>query len=98
MEQDLNDFEAICEEAQRTGRDVDGRDSVFKIQQIDFFDDELCRRSFGKSAQDVAQIVSGQVASAQTIGNGVLVTLMPSTLADGEAYERSKAVLKLLGA
>lgn len=98
MEEDLNDFEAICEEAQRTGRDVDGRDSVFKIQQIDFFDDELCRRSFGKSAQDVAQIVSGHVASAQTIGNGVLVTLMPSTLADGEANERSKAVLKLLGA
>lgn len=96
MEQDLDDFEAICEEAQRTGRDVDGRDSVFKIQPIDFFDEELCRRSFGKSAQGVAQCMSGNVVSAQTISNGVMVTLTPSPLADREANERAKAILRLL--
>ena len=50
----LADFDITRVQSQKTGRNIDGRDSVYRIWPVCFFDDLLCRRAFGIGAAEVA--------------------------------------------
>jgi len=70
---DLDDFEEACEVAQATGRDIDGRDTVFRIYPVNFFDNEMCRRAFGISAADVASRLRGSLEKVEERNGGVFI-------------------------
>jgi len=42
----LQDWPEIVEQCNSTGRDINGRDGVYRINEINFFDRELCKRAF----------------------------------------------------
>jgi len=73
LDQDLDDFEVIVEEVQRTGRDVDGRDTVFRFYPVNYFDDVMCLRAFGKSVDEVVVKLSGEIALAERFQSGALL-------------------------
>lgn len=76
LEQDFDDFEDIILEAQRTGKDVDGRDTVFRFYPANYFDDLLCDRAFGLSANEVVMRLVGSVALAENLQSGALIILI----------------------
>lgn len=93
---DLADFDEICEIAERTGRDVDGRDGVFRIGVANFFDDELCRRTFGLSADVVYERLASYVASAVLVASGVYFVVSDSLLDDAALKDIDVRVRRLL--
>jgi hypothetical protein len=68
-----DDHEAIYEQARMSSLDVDGRDTVFRFQWVNFFDVELCRRAFNLSVDEVSAKLQGVVKEARTVENGVLI-------------------------
>jgi hypothetical protein len=73
LDLDLEDYEQIINLAQTSGKDIDGRDSVYRINPVNFFDNELCKRSFGLSANDVFNRLKGHVEYVAVQNGGALV-------------------------
>lgn len=72
---DLDDFEDIVKEAQRTGKDVDGRDTVFRIYPVNYFDNTMCVRAFGISASEVVARLAGKIELADGLQSGALLMI-----------------------
>jgi hypothetical protein len=83
-DQEVLDFDAICDEAERTGRDIDGRDSVFRFWPVNYFDDLLCRRAFGITATELVGRLSGKIESARLVGSGALLLIVGDRIVTGE--------------
>ena len=75
LEQDLDDFEGIVNESTRTGRDVDGRDTVFRIHPINYFDSAMCVRAFGLSVDEVIRRLAGFIPCAEHLQSGALLVI-----------------------
>lgn len=68
-----NDHEDIVELAQTTGKDIDGRDTVYRFNPVNYFDDQLCHRAFGYGAEEVVARLNGEVERAAIVDFGALV-------------------------
>lgn len=68
-----DDWEACIRLGRESGRDIDGRDSVFRIWPVSFWDTELCRRAWGLSPEHVATVLAPLVQESRLIADGVLV-------------------------
>lgn len=75
LDQDLDDFEDIVKEAQRTGRDVDGRDTVFRLHSVNYFDSIMCLRAFGMDPEHLVGRLKGEIVLADLLQDGVLLIL-----------------------
>lgn len=73
LDQDLDDFEDIVNESRRTGLDVDGRDTIFRIQPISYFDDILCCRAFCINSDEALGRMSREGIQASKVYSGVLI-------------------------
>jgi len=73
LDSDLDDFDEICRLALESGRDIDGRDSIFRIHQVSYYDDELCLREFRLSSKDIASRLEGKIELTKSLANGVLL-------------------------
>jgi hypothetical protein len=80
----LSDWKIVCDQSRETGRDIDGRDSVFRIWPVSFFDDLLCRRSFGIGAEEVAARAAPECERAEVLNGGAYL-LVSSDLVVGAA-------------
>ncbi len=69
----LADFDLICVQSQKSGRDIDGRDSVHRIWPVCFFDDLLCRRAFGIGAAEVAARAAPECERAEAMHGGAFL-------------------------
>ena len=75
LDQDSDDFEDIVQESQRSGSDTDGRDSVFRIHPANYFDDSMCMRAFGISANEMVTKLESSVERAENIAAGALLII-----------------------
>jgi hypothetical protein len=75
LDLDLDDFEEIVEMSQNLRIDVDGRDSVFRVNPVNFFDQQLCRRAFRLDVQHVIERLRGHVQEATVLIDGVLIVV-----------------------
>lgn len=75
-----DDWGTIVEQCNATGRDVNGRDGVYRISEINFFDRELCRRAFGMTPEQVVERLQGKVESVSTFHDGVILVCSSSLL------------------
>jgi hypothetical protein len=89
----LQDWERVVELREATGKDVDGRDSVFRLGPVNYFDRELCRRAFGLAPEDVVRMVQGRVESASMLLDGVFI-VGSSQLLDRETLGKLNKVLR----
>jgi hypothetical protein len=70
-----------------TGRDVDGRDGVYRINPVSYFDRELCLRAFNLAPEEIVAQLQGKVESASILLDGVLL-VATSELIRGEELTR----------
>lgn len=75
LDRELDDHELIVQESQRTGSDVDGRDTVWRFHPVNYFDNVLCLRAFGMNATEVVARLNDLSAVARVLGTGVLVVI-----------------------
>lgn len=73
LDLDLDDYEQIVDRSRQTGQDVDGRDTVFRIHPVNFFDNELCKRAFGRSCDELAAALLGDVERVRATDSGLLL-------------------------
>lgn len=83
LDLDLDDYDVIVKQSQLSGKDVDGRDSVFRINPVNFFDGELCIRAFGQTADQIANALRDGVERV-TLQSGGLLLIVTSELVDRE--------------
>lgn len=70
---DINDYEAIVEASQETGKDIDGRDTVYRFNPVNYFDNQLCLRAFQLSAEEVVSRLDGEIERASIYNDGALI-------------------------
>jgi hypothetical protein len=96
LDQDLDDFEDIIEEAQRTNKDVDGRDTVFRIYPVNYFDDLLCGRALELAANQVVEKLMGSIVLAENFQSGVLIIASDEPLVGTELVALNGKIRGLL--
>jgi hypothetical protein len=94
LDQDLDDFEDIVQESQRTGSDIDGRDSVFRIHPANYFDDLMCKRAFGLSANEVVEKLKTSVERAENFETGALLIISSNPLVGEQLFSMDSLVRK----
>jgi hypothetical protein len=55
--------------------DVDGRDGVYRVGPVSFFDRQLCVRAFGLSPEAVVQALQEKAERVGLVADGVLIVL-----------------------
>lgn len=96
LDNDLEDFDGIVKEAQQTGRDIDGRDTVFRINAINFFDNTMCLRAFGISSSEVVEKLYGSIEWAENFHSGVLMRTSEEPVVGAQLLANDDRVRQLL--
>jgi len=78
------------------GRRVNSREGVYRIQPVNFFDKELCRRAFDKTPAAIVKLLRGEVESVERFNDGVMIILSSSVMTMEEADTLGGEVKKLL--
>jgi hypothetical protein len=90
----MADWDITCEQANQTRRDIDGRDSVYRIWPVCFFDEELCRRSFNLTAKEVVNRAGPECEDAYMLAGGAFLLVSSRPLAGAEALDALDARVK----
>jgi hypothetical protein len=61
------DWENVRQQSRTTGRNIDGRDSIFRIWPVCWFDGELSRRAFGITAEEAVRRASPECERAELV-------------------------------
>lgn len=80
----MEDWQTVVEKVNATGRDVDGRDGVFRISAVNFWDNLLCKRAFGMTPSEIVQRLSVSVPKAAILNDGAYVVSITSISNSGE--------------
>ena len=75
LDLDLDDFDQIAKQSRQTGQDIDGRDTVFRINPINYFDQELCKRAFEYSVDEIKCRLADEVEKVVTLHGGLLLVV-----------------------
>ncbi len=75
LDLDLDDYDQVVEISQSSGIDADGRDSVFRINPVNYFDEKMCQRAFRLGTGDVAARLQDHVELVECKGDGILVVV-----------------------
>lgn len=89
------DWANIVRESRNSGRDVNGRDGVYRINAVNYFDRELCRRAFSLLPEQVVDCLKGKVESVSLLGDGVLL-IYSSELMENRDLEKIDSELRSL--
>lgn len=91
----IDDWLDISEIAESTGKDVDGRDGVYRVHAVNFWDSMLCIRAFWKQPNKIFELLSPLTPRAQLIGNGIY-TVCAQDLSDTQKIISTGCKLKKL--
>lgn len=97
LDLDLDDYDQVIEMSQSLRIDVDGRDSVFRVHPVNYFDEQLCQRAFRLGAAEVVQRLQNQVELVKCVGDGVLVIVTGALVPRRELKGIHDLVASLLG-
>ena len=90
----LADWDRVVELSNSTGKDVDGRDGLYRFHPGNFLDRELCRRAFGLTPEQVAERLKGRIEKAALLKDGVLLVCSSKLPLPREEYERIDAQVR----
>lgn len=76
------DWQNIVEKARKTGKDIDGRDGVYRINAVNYFDAELCKRAFGLTPEQIFNRLSRKVEHVSLCLDGVILIYSSKLLSD----------------
>lgn len=89
------DWDGIVEECNSTGKDVNGRDGIYRINAINFFDRELCLRAFNLSPEQIIERLEGDVESVSLLHDGVLL-IDRSNFLESDEFEKIDSKIRSL--
>jgi len=90
-----NDWNQVVELCNSTGKDIDGRDGVYRINAINYYDRELCQRAFGLSPQQIVDRLYGKIESVSLLFDGVML-IYSSKLLERDEIQKIDAEVKAL--
>jgi hypothetical protein len=93
---DVAPFDEASGESALNPAYIDWRQGVYRVWPANFWDRELCRRSFGLSPEDVVRRLSGVVSSCRVLCDGVLVICSYEKLSSEEVLVLNQKILPLL--
>ena len=93
----LADFDITRVQSQETGRNIDGRDSVYRIWPVCFFDDLLCRRAFGISVAEVAARAAPECERAEVLHGGAFLLVTSEVIVGPDLDALNARVMARLG-
>lgn len=76
------DWETVRQQSRKTGRNIDGRDGIFRIWPVCWFDDVLSRRAFGIDAQEAIRRVAPECERAELVA-GCAFLIVTSAIVTG---------------
>lgn len=94
-----NDYNVISDmviSGRANGLDIDGRDTVYRINAVNFYDGRLCMRAFGLTPQQIYERLQGHVEQVSLLGSGVLIIYSSSILSDEEFAQIDSKIRPLL--
>jgi hypothetical protein len=86
-------WEITRQQSRQTGRNIDGRDSIYRIWPVCWFDDELSRRSFGIGVEDAVRRVVSECERAELIA-GCAFLIVTSAIVTGSNLDAIDARIK----
>jgi len=92
----LEDWPRIAALAKSTDKDVDGRDSVFRIHAVNYFDKTLCMRAFNMEPAELIKRLGGVFERAELFLDGVLL-ICTKVLPDADERGRIEEAFSKLG-
>ncbi len=91
-----SDWPKVVEECNNTGKDVNGRDGIYRINAINYFDEELCQRAFGLSPEKIVDRLNGKVESVSLLSDGVFLVYSSQIIDKSEHEKIDKEIKSLL--
>jgi hypothetical protein len=86
-----DDWERAAELGRLTGVDVDGRDTVYRIPELCYFDAEFCRRAFALTPSELVVRLEPLVECVEEFADGVFI-LVTSSGDDARLQEVNEAM------
>jgi hypothetical protein len=87
------DWAIVRQQSRQTGRNIDGRDSIFRIWPVCWFDDELSRRAFGIGAEEAVRRAGADCERAELVG-GCALLIVTSAIVVGANLDAMDARIK----
>jgi hypothetical protein len=87
------DWEAARQQSRQTGRNIDGRDGIFRIWPVCWFDDVLCRRAFGIDVPEAIRRVAPECEHAELVA-GCAFLIVTSAIVAGQNLDVIDARIK----
>lgn len=91
-----SDWKDICDLSKTSGRDIDGRDTVFRVWPVNFFDDLLCQRSFGIGAGEVVRRLAPECERAEVLNSGAFILITSEVITGAALNELNKRAMRSL--
>jgi hypothetical protein len=87
------DWEMVRQQSRKTGRNIDGRDSIFRVWPVCWFDLELSRRAFGITAEEAVRRASPECERAELVA-GCAFLMVTSAIVVGANLDVVDARIK----
>lgn len=82
----VSDWDMVRHEMIEHNRSIEGRDGVIRIWPVSYFDDTLCQRAWGLSAEEVVRRAAPGCEEAYPLAGGAFL-LVTSELVRGDALD-----------
>ena len=92
-----SDNAASRQQSKATGLNMSGRDGVYRIWPVCYFDELLCQRAFGMGASDVVARVAAECEHAETLNGGAFLIVTLNALTGPDLDPLNARVMARLG-
>ncbi|VAW45017.1 hypothetical protein MNBD_GAMMA03-221 [hydrothermal vent metagenome] len=90
------DWPLIIQKCNESGVDVDGRDGVFRINSVNYYDEELCQRAFNLTTDQVINRLKDEVESVYKTARGVVIIYSSQLLSQDDMLAIDSKIRSLL--
>jgi hypothetical protein len=74
------DWEVVRQQSRQTDRNVNGRDSIFRIWPVCWFDEELSRRAFGIGVEEAVRRAAPECEHAEVVAGCTFLLVTSATV------------------
>lgn len=92
-----SDWPKVVEECNSSGKDINGRDGVYRINAINYFDRELCLRAFSLSPEQIIQRLDGKVEFVSLFNDGLFLIYSSQLLEKNVFLNIDKEIKQIIG-
>jgi hypothetical protein len=90
------DWRVVAEKSEETGKDINGRDGVYRIKPVNFFDRVLCKRAFNRTPEQIKKALTGHVERVELLHDGVYIVASSRVLPEADVLKIDAELRRLL--